>query len=126
MDLSSSQVNWARMEICSLILPSGKASCHVLPPPARRARLNLVYLQYEQAGMTAVLTMNPVDSRSLVYTQYRDFEDDSWYREQTYDVAPEPATLLMVGWSVACLATWRRQAGRSKEMAKLTFRWDLV
>jgi hypothetical protein len=94
------------------LLPCLDATCAV------GARLNLVYLHYEQANMTAVLTINSADSRSLVYTQYRDYdEDNTWHREQTYDVAPEPGTLLMVGWAIACLASWRRHTGWHKEMA---------
>lgn len=67
-------------------------------------RLNLVYLDYQPVGSTALLNLNPDDQRSLVYTQFRDYAlDPSWYLRQTFDVTPEPATLVLV-LQVLCVA----------------------
>lgn len=62
------------------------------------ATFNLLNMQYVQSGSIAQLTLNPVDQRGLLYSQYRDWAgDDTWYRSQSYGIVPIPSALWLFG-----------------------------
>ena len=62
------------------------------------AKFNLLNMQYLQFGTTAQLVLKPADHRSLLYSQYRDWDgDDFWYRSQSYEVVPIPPAVWLFG-----------------------------
>lgn len=62
------------------------------------AEFNLLGMQYQESGAIARLILDPDDQRSLLYSQYRDWEHgDIWYRSQSYEVVPIPPAVWLFG-----------------------------
>lgn len=82
-------------------VPCLAATCEV------GAELNLLNIDYVQVGSTAELAIDPTDQRTLLYSQFRDHSDPSWFRSQTYAVVPEPTSASLLASALGLFGMWR-------------------
>jgi len=108
LDANNMDVYQANMNLHSdlggdALLPCAAEGC------SATADLNLIYLNYIQAGNTATLQFNPGDSRSLLYeltSGYDELPENGGYlTSQSYYVAavPLPAAVWLFGTGILCL-----------------------